>query len=343
MASMDSRRNSGDHTTRPPLADVLNHCQSSKSRGESSKHTPHSNCTEPRRTAQLAYSQNDRKLPEDGSLEIAQASRSATGSQDCLSMQKLQQTQLTELTGSKGALTPQPAMGAAASASAEASVASKAEPESASAGAAKADEPAHAPEQLVDLPVVKALLRRDDRQQLQHVFRLGAQHSIKRFLRISFSGHLLGQPSGLHSVRQLSVTAPATLPAGCSTPSTQALSNSSLPNAAGHRVDRHPPKQLQQQQTVTQPLRSVHHAGHSEAAAALLQTGAREDVTDAGGQPTADCRVAFDALCGSIKSRPGHVESSSMTRSVGTHEKPEVSATGRRSQPSPPLIALDGR
>jgi hypothetical protein len=39
-------------------------------------------------------------------------------------------------------------------------------------------------------------LRRDERQQLQHVFRLGAQHSIKRFLRISFSGHLLGQPSG---------------------------------------------------------------------------------------------------------------------------------------------------
>lgn len=89
-------------------------------------------------------------------------------------MQKLQQTQLTELTGahltanampaashagSKGALTPQPAMGAAASASAEASVASKAELESASAGAAKADEPAHAPEQLVDLPVVKALVQ----------------------------------------------------------------------------------------------------------------------------------------------------------------------------------------
>lgn len=39
-------------------------------------------------------------------------------------------------------------------------------------------------------------LRRDDRQQLQHVFRLGAQHSIKRFLRICFSGHLLGQPPG---------------------------------------------------------------------------------------------------------------------------------------------------
>ena len=39
-------------------------------------------------------------------------------------------------------------------------------------------------------------LRRDDRQQLQHVFRLSAQHSIQRFLRISFSGHLLGQPSG---------------------------------------------------------------------------------------------------------------------------------------------------
>ncbi len=39
-------------------------------------------------------------------------------------------------------------------------------------------------------------LRRDDRQQLQHVFWLGAQHSIKRFMRISFSGHLLGQASG---------------------------------------------------------------------------------------------------------------------------------------------------
>lgn len=39
-------------------------------------------------------------------------------------------------------------------------------------------------------------LRRDDRQQLQHVFRLGPQHSIKRYLRISFSGHLLGQTSG---------------------------------------------------------------------------------------------------------------------------------------------------
>lgn len=39
-------------------------------------------------------------------------------------------------------------------------------------------------------------LRRDDRQQLQHVFRLGPQHSIKRYLRISFSGHLMGQTSG---------------------------------------------------------------------------------------------------------------------------------------------------
>ena len=39
-------------------------------------------------------------------------------------------------------------------------------------------------------------LRRDDRQQLQHVFRLGAQHSIKRYLCISFFGHLLGHNSG---------------------------------------------------------------------------------------------------------------------------------------------------
>ena len=39
-------------------------------------------------------------------------------------------------------------------------------------------------------------LRRDDRQQLQHVFSLGPQHTIKRFLRISFSGLLLGQASG---------------------------------------------------------------------------------------------------------------------------------------------------
>ena len=39
-------------------------------------------------------------------------------------------------------------------------------------------------------------LRRDDRQQLQHVFRLSAHHTIKRFLRVSFSGHLLGQASG---------------------------------------------------------------------------------------------------------------------------------------------------
>ena len=39
-------------------------------------------------------------------------------------------------------------------------------------------------------------LSRDDRQQLQHVFRLGAKHSIQRYLHISFSGHLLCCTSG---------------------------------------------------------------------------------------------------------------------------------------------------
>ena len=112
-------------------------------------------------------------------MEVAgsqQASRSATASQDCLSMQKLQQTQVTEFTdvhptanampaashaGNVAAVTPQPALGAAAAAaaSAEALVASKAEPESACADAAKANEPAHDPEQLVDMPVVKALVQ----------------------------------------------------------------------------------------------------------------------------------------------------------------------------------------
>jgi hypothetical protein len=102
-----------------------------------------------------------------------QASRSATASLDCLSMQKLQQTQLTEFTdvhptanampaashaGNVAAVTPQPALGAAAAA-AEALVASKAEPESACADAAKANEPAQDPEQLVDMPVVKALVQ----------------------------------------------------------------------------------------------------------------------------------------------------------------------------------------
>ena len=106
-----------------------------------------------------------------------QASRSCEGSQACLSMQKLQQTQLTEFTdanltanampaashaGNVAALTPQPALGAeaaAASASAEAPVASKAEPESACADAATANVPAQDPEQLVDMPVVKALVQ----------------------------------------------------------------------------------------------------------------------------------------------------------------------------------------
>ena len=89
-------------------------------------------------------------------------------------MQKLQQTQLTEFTdanltanampaashaGNVAALTPQPALGAAASASAEAPVASKAEPESACADAATANVPAQDPEQLVDMPVVKALVQ----------------------------------------------------------------------------------------------------------------------------------------------------------------------------------------
>ena len=92
-------------------------------------------------------------------------------------MQKLQQTQLTELTGAHlaanampaashagatAAVTPQPAPGAAAAAaaaSAEASIASQAEPESACANAVKANEPAHYPEQLVEMPVVKALVQ----------------------------------------------------------------------------------------------------------------------------------------------------------------------------------------
>jgi len=166
------RRISGDQNTRLPLADVLNQIESSKSGGTSSKRTPHSNSTESHGTAQLAYSRNDRKLPENGSMKVAgsqQASRSATASQDCVSMQKLQQTQLTEFTGAHLAAnalpaasragiatTPQTALGAAAAAAA---VASKAEPESALANAAKANEPAQDPEQLVDMPVVKALVQ----------------------------------------------------------------------------------------------------------------------------------------------------------------------------------------
>jgi len=114
-------------------------------------------------------------------MEVAgsqQASRSATGSQDCRSMQKLQQTQLTPFTdahvaanampaasqaATTAALTPQPALGAAAAASAEASVASQAEPESAFAdvdsNAAKANETAHNLKQFSDMPVVKALVQ----------------------------------------------------------------------------------------------------------------------------------------------------------------------------------------
>ena len=155
---------------------MLNQVGSSKSRGGPSKQTLHSNSTESHGTAQLAYSRNDRKLPEHGSLEVAgaqQASRSSTGSQACLSMQKLQQTPPTEFTGAHlaanampaashagtmVAVTPQPALGAAA-ASAEASIASQAEPESAFANAVKANEPAQDPEQLVGMPVVKALVQ----------------------------------------------------------------------------------------------------------------------------------------------------------------------------------------
>ncbi len=156
---------------------MLNQVDSSKSGGRTSAQMPYSNSTEPHGTGQLAYSQNDRKLPEDGSMEVAesqQASRSCEGSQACLSMQKLQQTQLTESTdahlaanampaashaGNMATLTPQPALGAAAAASAaEASVASQAEPEAAFANAAKA-KPAHGSEQLVDMPVVKALVQ----------------------------------------------------------------------------------------------------------------------------------------------------------------------------------------
>ncbi|KAL0039818.1 hypothetical protein WJX77_008866 [Trebouxia sp. C0004] len=409
-SSAHTRRSSGDQTTRLPLANVLNQFESSKSRGRSSKRASHSKSTETHGTAQLAYSWKDRKVPEDGNMEVMdsqQASRSASGFQDCLRMQKPQQTQLTESTdaqvaayampaafhaGNTAAVTPQLALGAAAAASAEASVASKAEPESASGNAAKASEPALDPEQLVDMPVVKALvqcsgtgcedvlvmceraepacrvrqrdswvsrsfrgeahssctlqllhknqtgicikvsfqdtastpckvsfaqncslskawqdlgsmqLRRDDRQQLQHVFKLGAQHSIKRFLRIFFSGHLLGQASG------------------------------------GHYVDRHLPKQ-----TVTQPLRSVHHAEQSETAVALLQTGVRKAAADAGGQPTAGRHLAVEAQGGNKRSRHDHVDSSLVTSCADAGEELEVGATGRHSPSSPPVIALGGR
>ncbi len=161
-------------------------------------------------------------------------------------------------------------------------------------------------------------------------------------------------PTGLHSVQKLSVTAPAALPAGCSTPSTQASPNSSLPNAAGHCVvNQHLPQQLQEQQTVTQPLRSVHHAGQSDAAAALLQTVVREAAADAGGPTTVGFHLADEAQggncivsrsdhlsyvqlhtggnCdeaqgGNTRSRQAHVESSLVTGSVITEEEFEVGA-----------------
>ncbi len=133
-------------------------------------------------------------------------------------------------------------------------------------------------------------------------------------------------PTGLHSVRKLSVTAPAALSAGCSTSSTQASPNSSLPNVAGQCVDWHLSEQLQEQQTVTQPLRSVHHAKQSQAAAALLQTGVRKAAADAGGQPTAGRHLADEAQGGNTRSRHDHVDSSLVTGSVITEEEFEVGA-----------------
>jgi hypothetical protein len=128
-------------------------------------------------------------------------------------------------------------------------------------------------------------------------------------------------------VQKLSVTAPAALSAGCSTPSTQASLNSSLPNAAGQCIDCHLPQQPQEQQTVTQPLRSVHHAEQSAAAAALLQTGkGREAAADAGGQPTAGRHLADEAQGCNKGSRHALVESSLVTSSVGTGEDFKVGA-----------------
>lgn len=133
-------------------------------------------------------------------------------------------------------------------------------------------------------------------------------------------------PTGLHSVRKLSVTAPPALPAGCSTSSTQASLNSSLPNVAGHYVNRHLPQQPHEQQTVTQPLRSVHHAEQSEAAVALLPTGVRNAAADAGGQPSAGRHLAVEALGGDKRSRHDYVERSLVTGSVDTEEELEVGA-----------------
>ncbi len=137
-------------------------------------------------------------------------------------------------------------------------------------------------------------------------------------------------PTGLHSVQKLSVTAPAALPAGCSTPSTQASLNSSLPNAAGHCVvNQHLPQQPQEQQTVTQPLRSVHHVGQSEAAATLLQTGkGRKAAADAGDQSSAGRHLALEAQGGYKRSSHVHVESSLVTGSVIIKEEFEVRAHG---------------
>ena len=133
-------------------------------------------------------------------------------------------------------------------------------------------------------------------------------------------------PTGLHSVQKLSVTAPAALPAGCSTPSTQASLNSSLPNAAGHCVvNQHLPQQPQEQQTVTQPLRSVHHVGQSEAAAALLQTGkGRKAAADAGDQSSAGRHL--EAQGGYKRISHVHVESSLVTGSLIIKEEFEVLA-----------------
>ncbi len=127
-------------------------------------------------------------------------------------------------------------------------------------------------------------------------------------------------------MRKLSVTAPLALSAGCSTSSTQASPNSSLPNVAGHHIDRHLPEPPQEQQTVTQPLRSVHHAEQSEAVVAVLQTGVRKAAADAGGEPTAGHHLAVEAPGGNKRSRHDHVDSSLVTGSVITEEEFEVGA-----------------
>lgn len=44
-------------------------------------------------------------------------------------------------------------------------------------------------------------LRRQEGQQLQHVFRLAVQGYLKAFLRVTFSGLLLGHTTGMPCLR----------------------------------------------------------------------------------------------------------------------------------------------